>query len=746
METGPELMLVEGTVDAVIYQNQENGYTVLKLDAGEQGGITVVGCIPGAAPGEHLSIQGGWIRHASYGEQFKAESIERRMPAGDKAIYEFLASGAVRGIGAATAQKLVDEFGGEALTVLEEHPEHLTRIQGITRKRALAMGEHFRLQMGMRRLLEFLGDHHVPLQLAMPLYRRYGDATLEVLRGNPYLLVDEELGAPFALADELALAVGMEGDDPQRIEAGLLFELNHNLNNGHAFLPRRKLLGATGQLLGVEEPEALEDGLEALLERGEVIQETVAGEEAVYLFDLYEAECFVSGRLAEMSGEVLLPPEDMDRILKQIQKEQGITYAPQQVEAVRTAASVQVMLLTGGPGTGKTTSLRGVLALFEAMGLETALAAPTGRAAKRLGELCGVEATTIHRLLETQFDQGSGRLVFAHDESEPLKADAVIVDETSMVDVTLMRALLAALKGECRLVLVGDPDQLPSVGPGNVLSDLIRSGRIPMVRLTEIFRQAAESAIVMSAHGVNRGEVPGLQNNSRKDFFFLRRRDPASTAETIVELCRTRLPQRMGIPADQIQVLSPTRRHVTGTASLNRLIQEAVNPGEEGRRERRFGEYVFREGDRVMQVRNNYDVMWKEKDGLGSGMGVFNGDIGCIQRVDNREERITVDFDGRIVEYTPDMLNELEPAYAVTVHKAQGSEYRAVILAAWDGAPMLLTRGVLYTAITRARELFIIVGDEGKVAQMVANDRQQRRYSGLRARLTRLTEAGGQGR
>lgn len=730
-----ELQYIEGTVEAVIYQNEENGYTVLKLNAGEKGGgITVVGCMPGAAPGEGLTVAGGWMRHASYGEQFKAETVERRMPAGDKAIFDYLASGAVRGIGASTAKKLVEEFGGEALTILEENPERLTQIQGITRKRALAMGEYFRQQMGMRRLLEFLGGQNLPLQLAMPLFRRYGDATLEVLRSNPYLLVDQELGVQFTQADDMAIAMGMEGDDPQRLEAGLLFELSYNLNNGHTFLPRGKLLGATAQLLNLEEMESLEDGLEALLERGEVVLEETAGQEAVYLFDLYEAECYAAQRLCDMSTSELLVPNHMERILENIQAEQGITYAPQQKQAVELAAGRQVMLLTGGPGTGKTTSLRGVLALFDAMGLETALAAPTGRAAKRLGELCGVEAFTIHRLLETQFDSSSGKLVFAHDEQEPLKADAVIVDETSMVDITLMRALLAALRSDCRLILVGDPDQLPSVGPGNLLSDLIRSGRIPMVRLTEIFRQAAESAIVMSAHGVNRGEMPDLQNN-QSDFFFLRRKEPQRCAETIVELVQTRLPQKMGIPADQIQVLSPTRRHTTGTAFLNRAIQEAVNPAGEGVPERRFGEFIFRAGDRVMQVRNNYDIMWREKEGRASGMGMFNGDIGRVEKVDNKDEIVTVDFDGRLVDYSPDMLGELEPAYAVTVHKAQGSEYRAVILAVCDGAPMLLARGVLYTAITRARELLIVVGDDEKVAQMVANNRQQRRYSGLRARL-----------
>ena len=734
-----ERSLIEGTVESVIYQNQENGYTVLRLDGGEGQTLTVVGCMPGVAPGEGIAVEGTWTRHASYGEQFKAEAVERRLPAGTKAIFDYLSSGAVKGIGAATARRMVEEFGEETLTVLEEHPERLTQIKGVTRKKALAMGENFRLQMGMRRLLEFLGEHEVPLQLAMPLYRKYGDRALEIIRGNPYLLVDGELGVEFSTADKLALSMGMEGDDPQRIEAGLLFELAHNLDNGHTFLPRRKLLPATAQLIELEgETEALEDALEALLERGEVIQETVANEEAVYLHDLCEAEQYVAFRLAEMARGEQVPPHGLDGLIDRIQAEQGIVYAPQQRQAVELAAASQVMLLTGGPGTGKTTSLRGVLALFDQLGLETALAAPTGRAAKRLGELCGMEAATIHRLLETQYDPRSGRLVFARDEDDPLRADAVIVDETSMVDILLMRGLLSALRPECRLILVGDPDQLPSVGPGNLFSDLIRSGVVPMVRLTEIFRQAAESAIIRNAHGVNRGELPDLRDN-KHDFFFLRRKDPARAAETIVELVQTRLPQNMGIPPEQIQVLSPTRKRVTGTAALNRAIQEAVNPPAPDRPERRFGEYVFRQGDRVMQVRNNYDVIWK--DGLTTGMGVFNGDIGRIVEVDNRSELITVDFEGRLVEYTPDMLGELEPAYAITVHKAQGSEYRAVILSVSDGAPVLLTRGVLYTAITRARELLILVGDEEVVARMTANDRQQRRYSGLRWRLVQIANS-----
>lgn len=727
-----ELELLEGAVSAVIFQNEENGYAILKMDVhGEE--VTVVGSLAGTAPGEYLSVRGRWTRHPTYGPQLKAEIVERRLPQGLKEVYHYLSSGAVKGVGKATAKLIIEEFGEDALTVIEEDPEQLVKIRGVTKKRAIQIGETFRQQMGTRRLLEFLGEHQLPLELAVQLRRAYGDMALEVVKTNPYLLADREFAVEFSQADALALALGVGPEDPLRLEAGLVFELEHNnYNNGHTFLPRRKLLEATSVLL--EAPgDLLDECLEALIRRGEAECQQVAGQEAVYLPALCEAESYIAQRILEMSRAELLPPEGLDRLVSRIEREQHISYAPHQRQAVELAANRQVMLLTGGPGTGKTTCLRGVLALFEMMGLDTALAAPTGRAAKRLGELCNTGASTIHRLLETGFDPHSGKLVFTKNSYDPLKADAVIVDETSMVDVPLMAALLDALDGDCRLVLVGDPDQLPSVGPGALFADLIRSGVVPTVRLTEIFRQAAQSAIIRNAHLINRGQVPDLRLN-QGDFFCLARRDAQGVLDTIVDLCRRRLPERMGIPADQIQVLSPTRRRGTGTRTLNQALQAALNPPLEGKGERRFGDWVFRAGDRVMQVRNNYDILWREKDGTDAGMGMFNGDIGVIRSIEN--EVITVDFDGKVVEYSPDMLGELEPAFAVTVHKAQGSEYRAVILAALEGAPFLMTRGVLYTAVTRARELFIVVGDPAVVAGMVANNRQTRRYSGLKARLT----------
>ena len=733
-----ELTFLEGAVSSIVFRNEENGYTVLRLDTG-QDEITVIGCMPGVAPGEGFAVHGTWETHSAYGPQLRAEIVERRMPKGEKAVVEYLASGAVKGVGVATARRLVDTFGADTLVVMEEHPEELTQVKGITRKRALAMGQSLRTQMSMRRLLDFLSAHGLSLQLAMPLHRRFGALALEALRDNPYLLTDETFHAPFTAADQLALSLGMSVDSPLRLEAGLLFELTHNLDNGHVFLPYRKLLDATARLLKVELPP-LEAALDRLTDQNKLIREDIAGEDACYLSRLHRCEIYVAQQLKRMAQNELFPPPDLEKLLRRIQDQQGIAYAPLQEEAVKTAARRQVMLLTGGPGTGKTTSLRGVLALFDHLGLKTALAAPTGRAAKRMSEACGAEASTIHRLLETRFDADQNSLVFAHNESNPLEAGAVIVDEASMVDIILMQALLAALPNQCRLILVGDPHQLPSVGPGNLLSDLLRSEKLPTLRLTEIFRQAAQSAIIRGAYQVDQGQCPALINSADGDFFFLRRTDPGQAVETMVELCRTRLPQKMGIPADQIQVLTPTRRGLTGTAALNQALQEALNPAAPDKGEKTFGSMVFRQGDRVMQVRNNYDILWEESQGQGYGMGIFNGDIGIILSVDPKANILLIDFDGRLAEYPGDLWNQLEPAYAVTVHKSQGSEYRAVILAALPAAPMLLTRGVLYTAMTRAKELLILVGDDQVIARMAKNDRQQRRYSGLRARMVRDEE------
>ncbi len=727
---------IEGSVTAVIFQNEENGYTVLRLKhAGDS--ITAVGTMPGVCTGEKLLMRGRWSSHPTYGRQFKAEHVEQYLPTETESIYDYLAAGVIKGIGPKLARRLVDRYGPKTFEILESAPEKLAEMKGLSLKKARAIQTEFLQRAGMRALLEFLSAHSMPPEIGLKLWRIYGRTALDQIRNDPYLLVDPELNIRFQDADHLAHDLGLFSDDPRRIEAGLYYVLTHNMDLGHVFLPRQKLLEAAVRLLYTPETVLtkglLDEGLEALQRQGKIQCEPVAGVDAVYRSDLYDAEVTVADRILELSQRELLPPKNLEGMIRQMEREQGITYAQGQRESVALAARVQVMLLTGGPGTGKTTSLRGILNLFDALGLKTALAAPTGRAAKRLSELCGTEATTIHRLLEAGYDNGAGDLVFSKDAEEPLDADAVIVDEVSMVDISLMAALLSALKNDCRLVLVGDPDQLPSVGPGQVFDHLIRSGAVPTVRLTEIFRQARQSAIVMGAHAVNQGELPPLQNHS-KDFFFLRRLDGEQAVETIVDLCQRRLPQHMGISPENIQVLSPTRKYITGTASLNKALQAALNPPSPEKQEKKFGSLLFRQGDRVMQIHNNYDVMWREADSLTGGMGIFNGDTGVIESID-ADGVMTVNFDGRLVEYTSDMLSELEPAFAMTVHKAQGSEYSAVILAAVSGAPMLLTREVLYTAITRAKDLFIVVGDESVIGRMVANHRQSRRYSGLRFRL-----------
>ena len=724
-----EQELISGTIAAVVFQNPENGYAVIKLDSEEGGLITVVGTIPAPAAGERLIVTGKWSTHSNYGRQFEAEFLERLLPDGRSEILAYLSSRAVRGIGPKTAEKIVAAFGDDSLKVLERTPERLAEIPGISMKKALEMGMSFRRQVGVRHLIEFLGGYHIPAEIAVQLYRAYGEDALERVQENPYLLIQPEFGAAFSQADALALELGFDGDDARRVEAGVLFELRHNLGNGHSFLPADKLTAATAALLELDSTLVTE-AMDRLCELGRIELDEIAGLKAVYLPEYYEAEQYITHRIRQMTGA---RPESTQVSIAAIEAANGIRYAEKQCEAICTAAQERIMILTGGPGTGKTTTLAGILTLFDRRGLETLLAAPTGRAAKRLSELTGRDASTIHRLLETQISPETGEMVFQRDEDDPLKCDALIVDEMSMVDVLLMHSLLLALPEKAKLILVGDPDQLPSVGAGRLFSDLITSGAVKTICLTEIFRQAQQSLIVMNAHAVNRGELPVLTVKDR-DFFFMKRRTPEAVVQTIAELCSRRLPQNMGIRPEDIQVISPTRKGETGTVNLNRVLQAALNPPTPAKKEKFCGEICFREGDRVMQIRNNYDILWK-KQGGGAGTGIFNGDIGTIQKIDLNEDQITILFDDREVVYDSDMLPELELAYAITAHKSQGSEYKTVIFAVYGGAPMLLTRGVLYTAITRARELLILIGNEEVVAQMTFNNRRDKRYSGLRWRL-----------
>jgi exodeoxyribonuclease V alpha subunit len=627
----------------------------------------------------------------------------------------------------------VQRFGTQTLQILEQAPHRLAEIPGISAAKAKTIGEEFRLQMGMRHLIEFFALHHLPAELAVQTYKLYGESAIDLLYDDPYLLMDEGLEAPFGAVDRFAIEMGIAGDDPRRVDAGILFELTYNLSAGHSFLPEEKLIIATTQLLNVES-SAVAEGISRLIEGEKLVRETLAGITVDYLPALYEAEFYTGKRLLEFSKKQFPLPAGWKQMLRSVQEGAGIAYSQDQKDAIEESLSSGLLLITGGPGTGKTTILNGILSLYSQMDLKVALAAPTGRAAKRLTEVTGEEASTIHRLLEAGIDPHTGKMFFARDEENPLKADAVIVDEMSMVDIQLLSSLLRAIPSGKRLILVGDPDQLPPVGPGFPFSDCLRSKVLPSVHLTEIFRQAQESLIVMNAHKINCGQMPELRDRTR-DFFFLPCRSEEEVAQTVAGLCTVRLPKNMGIPSDQIQVLTPTRKGAVGTWGLNGLLQSQLNPPHSSKKERKFGDFSFREGDRVMQIRNNYDIMWKTCDGSTLGTGIFNGDIGTITAIDFNEEMLTVVFDGREAQYDFAQLNELEPAYAMTVHKSQGSEYRAVILCAWNGSPYLLSRSVLYTAVTRAKELLIIVGREETVAAMTQNAKVGRRYTGLKLRL-----------
>ena len=726
-----ESEILQGTIAAVVYQNYDNGYAVLRLRCPDGQTVTVVGTIPLAAVGERLLVTGHWASHPSFGRQFEAEFLERMMPQTSAEILGYLSGRIIKGIGPRTAARIVERFGEKTLLVMEQEPHRLAEVSGISAAKAQTIGEEFQLRVGMRHLMEFFAAHQLPAELALQVYKIYGEQAVELLYDDPYLLMD--LDAPFGAVDRFAIELGVAADDNRRVEAGVIFELRYNLTAGHSFLPEDKLILATATLLTVE-PSDVTAAIERLLEGQRLVRDHLAGLTLLYLPELQEAEQYICARL-QQSAKLQFPPQPaLEQMLTLAQQECGLDYSENQLSAIREAVCSGLLLLTGGPGTGKTTVLNGVLSVFQQMGLRCVLAAPTGRAAQRLTEVTGQEASTIHRLLEATIQPGSGQMCFLRDESNPLKADVVIVDEMSMVDVLLLHSLLRAVPSKARILLVGDPDQLPPVGPGSPFADCLSSGVLNSVRLTEIFRQAQQSLIVMNAHRVNQGQMPQLRD-VKSDFFFIRCRSEQEVAETVRDLCSTRLPKNMGIPPEQIQVLTVTRKGGVGTGELNRRLQQALNPAAPNKKERQWGDFLFREGDRVMQIRNNYDIVWRRTDGTAIGNGIFNGDIGTICSVDAGTETLSVLYDDRQVDYDFTQLGELEPAYALTVHKSQGSEYRAVILPVWNGSPYLLSRSVLYTAITRAREMIVLVGREEVVSAMTENAKKNRRYTGLKLRL-----------
>ncbi len=732
-----EYITIQGTATQVVFYNEENGYAVVRIECDDGSEATATGVFPNIGLGEQLILTGNWVTHPSYGEQFAAAGFDRSLPSSVHGIAEYLGSGVIRGVGPKLASKIAEKFGEDTFDILSSEPERLKEIRGITDRKAREIGRQFVEQNEMRLLMEFLNEHRLPVSLTPLLYKRLHESAIDALCENPYLLCEPYYDVDFKVADGLAMELGLSMLSDERADAGITYTLNFNLNNGHTFIPVEKLVAAVCSLLSDEDVEFDENralrSVERLSEKGTLVLEHIAGRDAVYLRDIHEAETFLATTLGNMAERNFEYEFNVDELLVNLMQSSEFPFSEKQKLAMSMAARNGLVILTGGPGTGKTTTVRGIIQVFEALGLNTLLAAPTGRAAKRLNDLTGMEAKTIHRLLEAGFSSG-GHTAFARNITNPLDCDAVILDEVSMVDITLMQALLSALPYGARLVLVGDADQLPPVGPGNFLRDIIGSKKVPTIQLTEIFRQARQSDIVMNAHAVNKGEMPTASGHDG-DFFIMKRTDPANVIETVSQLCSLRLPRYYGFSPSQIQVLSPAKRQGSGAIPLNQRLQEVLNPPSTGKNEKRFGETVFREGDRVMQVRNNYDILWERGDDE-QGTGVFNGDVGEILHIFPEQECMDVKFDDRIATYTYDMLNELELAYAVTVHKSQGSEFDAVVLALSEGLPRkLLTRNILYTAITRARKLLVIVGAPDTLAYMVQNNQKGRRYSALKIRL-----------
>ena len=723
----------EGTVEDIVYRNDQSGWTVasVKLD-GDKSRISAVGVMPFLFAGEHALFEGELTEHKDYGKQIKVASCEATRPETRSGVERFLASGLIRGIGPATAKLIVETFGARALDVLESQPERLIEVDGIGPKRAAMIAESFAEQNGIRNTMIFLQGYGLSPALSMKIYRAYGDTTEQVLRANPYRLVDEINGVGFRTADEIAMSLGFGRESEFRLRSGVKYVLSEAAGNaGHMYLPRPLLTRRAAEILGAD--EALADGvISGLVLEGQLIIQRVGEDDAVYLPALHLAESETARLLLRQVSSVGRADFSRDEALEKIARQEeklGVSLCDEQRQAALAAMTEGVCIITGGPGTGKTTSINVIIRLLRHLG-RVELCAPTGRAAKRMSEATGWAARTIHRLLEYSGD-GLG---FGRDADNPVDADVVVVDEMSMVDIFLMRALLTALRPGTRLVLVGDVDQLPSVGAGNVLRDMIDAGVLHVARLTEIFRQAGQSQIVVNAHRINRGEYPEIRNRAT-DFFMERRQTPAEAADSVVALVEKRLPAYMGLDSlRDIQVMAPMKRGDVGVFALNALLQQALNPPAQGLPEiSRAGE-IFRRGDKVMQVRNNYDLDWTRGD--EEGKGVFNGDIGYILAVDRRARALTVEYDdGRVAEYDESLLEDLELAYCMSVHKSQGSEFDAVVMPLISGPPMLMTRNLLYTAVTRAKRLVVLVGRESCLRAMVDNNRITRRYSALEKRL-----------
>ena len=727
---------IKGRVTEIVYYNSVNGYAVCDIETDEDT-ITAVGYMPYIAGGERVTLTGEWTFHQDYGPQFKVEFFEKDMPSEVNDILKYLASGSIKGVRTATAQKIVDMFGEETLNILEKEPEKLSKIQGISKKRALEIGEDYVRQQGVRNIVMYLQKFGITPQSAVKVYKRYGSDSVETIKENPYVLSETVYNIGFKTADKIALEMGVAQNAVIRIEAAIKHILNNATMSGHTYLPKSFLIDEICRFLNISDEEAENTIVKMIFESKLKNENDNHYQQKIYLPKLYEAENYVAGKIIKISTNNVSDINlNIEKTIKNIENSNGITLAEHQKSAVYCAMEKGVTVITGGPGTGKTTIINTIIQIMDNMGKKVMLAAPTGRAAKRMTEVCGTEAKTIHRLLESTFSESDDNMRFLKDEENPLDCDLLIIDEMSMVDILLMQALLKALKPDTRLIMVGDSDQLPSVGAGNVLHDIINSEIVPTVALTEIFRQAKESAIVVNAHKINHGEYPEF-NKQGTDFFLVKRDNAVEISSSIIDLFINRLPKAYKYnPLYQIQIISPTRKGITGVNELNIALQKVINPPDKKKKEKNFKNIIFREGDKVMQTRNNYDMEWtKLENPEETGCGIFNGDIGYIHRIDKDMESATIVFDDRLCIYEISKMDDLDLAYAVTVHKSQGSEFDAVVMPMYPCAPMLQNRNLFYTAVTRAKKLVVLVGRESCIKTMIDNKTKQLRYTGLKEKL-----------
>lgn len=736
MTNNKQLIELTGEIEDIIFRNEANGYTVMDIISGDET-VTTVGVAASVSVGEEVKLIGSYKKHPTYGEQFTFEACERTIPSTSSAILKYLSSGTIKGVGPTTAKRLVEAFGDKTLEVIENEPERLAKIKGISNDKALAMSNELQKIFGIRKVMTQLAQYGISSHQAINAWNMYGNKVIELIEENPYMLCNHGLNISFEIADNIAIEQNRQFDDNCRVRAGLLHILYHNQNNGHTCLPMNKLIEACCKFLQVS-TEKVEENLNNMLSEGELIVDIVGEKEFIFLPEMHSCESYSATRIAMA---LRFPAEQIDNIddeINYVEYESCITYAQLQRTAIKMALTKGMLILTGGPGTGKTTTLNCIINILKRSGSTVALAAPTGRAAQRMAQLTGCEAKTIHRLLEVTWNK-QDKPVFMRNDKNVLECDALIIDELSMVDSQLFESVMRALPLGCRLIMVGDSDQLPSVGAGNILSDLIACGKIPVVQLNEIFRQSMESLIVTNAHRIVKGEQPVIDSTTG-DFFFMKRTSLSSLTTTIAELFTTRLPKSYGLsPLNDIQILCPGRKGQIGTRELNNVLQASINPKASFKREININGTILRMGDKVMQNKNNYDIPWT-KDSGETGEGVFNGDIGILTAVSGSPAVLQVTYDDKVALYDAESAADLELAYAVTVHKSQGNEFNAVIIPLYNNPPQLIYRNLLYTAVTRAKRLLIIVGSSNTLYRMVENNKKTLRYSALKDFIIREVE------